>query len=201
MIRLQKIIIATSNAGKVREMSELLNGLVVMETPVGLPFVEEDGRTLEENAYKKAKSAAAYFSNSALADDSGLFVDALGGRPGVHSARYSGVNGSDRSNRLKVLRELNGVTNRRAYFEAVLCVSAPGDTFEQSMYFKGICEGAISDGERGSSGFGYDSIFIPDGSQGRTFAEMSANEKAALSHRGKAAAGLREWLRGQTVHS
>jgi XTP/dITP diphosphohydrolase len=149
--------------------------------------VEETGETFEENALLKARAHAALLDLPVLADDSGLTVEALGGRPGVISARYAGEPCDDRANNLKVLAEMRGVGDRRAAFVCVLALVAP-DGLE--MVVHGRCEGRIADEERGRNGFGYDAIFYRD-DLGCTFGEASPAEKNARSHR---AAAVRELL-------
>jgi XTP/dITP diphosphohydrolase len=159
--------------------------------------VEEDGETFEENALIKAEALMRKTGCAALADDSGLIVDALGGRPGVHSARYAGVHGDDEANNDKLLEELAGVPEgkRAARFVSSICVCLPGG---RCAVFEGVCPGRVGFVRRGTNGFGYDPLFIPDevgvpggggtaeNTQGRSYAELSAAEKDAISHRGRA---------------
>jgi len=145
------------------------------------PDVEETEDTLEGNATLKAEAIFKHTSLTSLADDTGLEVDALGGRPGVLSARFAGEESSDADNRALLLKLLAGVEDRSARFRTIVAVcDAEGIT-----YFEGVCEGHIAHRERGSAGFGYDSIFVPEGSD-RTFAELNAAEKNRISHRGRA---------------
>ncbi|HET6566323.1 MAG TPA: RdgB/HAM1 family non-canonical purine NTP pyrophosphatase, partial [Rhodothermales bacterium] len=177
------------------EMQALLGDLGVVLIPAsdfpGAPEVEEDAPTLEGNARKKAVELQAFTGLSAVADDTGLEVDALGGRPGVHSARYSGPEADAGANRAKLLRELDGVRDRTARFRTVIAY-ADG---EQVHLFEGVCEGRITEAERGAGGFGYDALFVPEG-EDRTFAEMGKGEKNAISHRARALRGFVDFLGG-----
>lgn len=159
------------------------------ETP-GAPFVEEDADTLEGNARKKAEALHVFTGLPALADDTGLEVDALGGLPGVRSARFAGPSADDAANRRKLLSDLQGVQDRSARFRTVIALADETGV----RFFKGMCEGAILAAGRGSKGFGYDRVFAPDGGD-RTFAELSAREKNAISHRGAALRQLAGHLR------
>lgn len=180
-----RIVLATRNPGKVTEMRALLEGLPVELLAVSdfpeMPEVDEDQPTLEGNARKKAETIRTHTGLPALADDTGLEVVALGGRPGVHSARYAGSEADDRANRAMLLRELEGAGSRKARFRTVIAYAHAGgmDVFE------GVCEGAIGEEEHGTGGFGYDPVFVPEG-ETRTFAEMSPAEKNEISHRGQA---------------
>jgi XTP/dITP diphosphohydrolase len=157
---------------------------------VGLP--PETGETFEENARIKARAAAKLSGMPALADDSGLCVDWLNGLPGVHSARYAGDAADAAANRKKLLAELKGVppAHRTARFVCVLCFAMPSG---EEAIARGECSGHLLDAERGTGGFGYDALFVPDG-HSRTFAEMSTEEKDPLSHRGRAIRLARERL-------
>ena len=191
------IVLATRNPGKVTEIRALLADmpveLMTAEDIEGAPDVEEDALTLEGNASKKARALHAHTGLPALADDTGLEVDALGGRPGVRSARYAGSAATDVANRARLRRDLAGVSDRTAQFRTVMAFADAGTV----RYFEGVCKGRILDEERGAGGFGYDALFVPDG-ETRTFAELTPAEKNALSHRGRAlrkfAAYLRERL-------
>lgn len=178
------LVFATTNQGKVGELRALLGEGWVVQTAADfphLPEVEEDRDTFEGNAQKKAQAFAAALGLWALADDSGLCVDALDGRPGVHSARYGA---DDRGRIARLLAELQGVPAERrgARFECALCLAGPGGAPLEVT--RGRCLGAIGFEPRGSHGFGYDPVFVfPDG---RTLAELSRDEKSAVSHRGAA---------------
>lgn len=190
------LVIATTNAGKVRELRRLLAGVPFeLATPADLGLrleVEEDGETYRENAVKKAAAYAAAAGLPALADDSGLEVDALGGRPGVHSARYVGQAASDGDRIGALLAELRGVPpeRRTARFRAVIAVALPDG---RCWTAEGTVEGVIAEEPRGTDGFGYDPVFyLPE--LGRTMAELAPEEKNRISHRARAAAGARRIL-------
>lgn len=180
-----KIVLATRNPGKVTELRALLADLPVELISAadveGAPEVEEDAPTLEGNARKKAEALHRHTGLPALADDTGLEVDALGGAPGVHSARFAGPDADDAANRAKLLSDLDGAADRSARFRTVLAFTE-GDEVHVS---DGVCEGYITEGERGSGGFGYDALFQPEG-ETQTFAEMPAEAKNRISHRGRA---------------
>jgi XTP/dITP diphosphohydrolase len=190
------IILATKNAGKVREFDRILGGEAsVQALPSDIEMPEETGTTFAGNARLKAVGVWEALGGGChvLADDSGLEVDALGGRPGVHSARYAGEQATDRANVAKLLLELEGASDRTARFVCCLCmVSADGSLIEVS----GCLEGAIAEGPRGDDGFGYDPVFVPAG-WGETLGEVAADMKDAVSHRGAAAQALRGRLREQ----
>jgi len=187
-----KLVVATRNAGKVRELQELVGGapeVTSLREHPEAPEVEEDAETFEGNARKKALAAAAATGLPALADDSGLCVDALGGRPGVRSARY--VEGTDRDRYLALLEEMRDVPDGRrgAAFACALCLAWPDG---RTVVEEGRCEGRIGRAPRGEGGFGYDPVFVlPDG---RTMAELGPGEKSAISHRGAAFARMKPHL-------
>lgn len=179
-----KIILATHNIHKRDELSKLLSGNFDVEVlPSDFPEIEETGSTLEENARIKAGTVYEALRLPTLADDTGLEVEALGGAPGVYTARYAGENAIYNDNCIKLLQELEGKSNRNALFKTTLCFI---DTDGTEQLFTGIVAGEIAIEARGSNGFGYDPVFIPDGSGGRTFAELSAEEKNIMSHRARA---------------
>ncbi len=181
-----RVVCASANPHKFEEIIGLMSGTVeLMVRPNGLAEVEESADTLVGNARLKAQAVCAATGLPALADDTGLEVDALGGAPGVHSARYAGDGTTDSKNRLKLLAELVGVAakDRTARFRTVALLSWPGGN---EIFAEGTCEGRIAKSERGERGFGYDSLFIANEGDGRTFAEMTLNEKHKLSHRGRA---------------
>jgi XTP/dITP diphosphohydrolase len=183
-----EIVLATRNRHKVREISELLSGVGVLVRSFrdfpDLPEVVEDGDTLEANAVKKAATIAAVTGLPALADDTGLEVQALDGAPGVVSARYAGPDATYDDNNRKLLAALAGVPAavRRARFRCVVALAVPGEPVRS---VEGRTDGVILETPRGDGGFGYDPVFLPDGHE-RTYAEMDAAEKNAVSHRGKA---------------
>lgn len=179
-----RLVCASANPKKVAEISRLLPAWVeLLPRPPEVGDVEETAPTLEGNAAIKAVEIANFAHEWALADDTGLLVDALNGEPGVRSARYAGDNATDAQNRESLLRALEGSVDRSARFRTVLAVV---NRSGEMHFVAGECEGRIATDERGVNGFGYDSIFVPNDGDGRTFAEMSAEEKDALSHRGRA---------------
>jgi XTP/dITP diphosphohydrolase len=189
-----RIVLATRNPGKVAELRALLADLpvdLVSAAEVeGAPDVEEDAPTLEGNARKKAEALHRHAGLPALADDTGLEVDVLGGAPGVHSARFAGPDADAERNRARLLRDLEGAANRQARFRTVLAFADGGDV----QFFEGICEGQITEAERGEDGFGYDALFQPE-EEARTFAEMPAVAKNQISHRGRALRSFAVFLR------
>ena len=181
-----RVVCASANPHKVTEIFEIIREIAAVDLlprPGELADVVEDAGTLAGNARLKAAAVCAATGMPALADDTGLEVDALDGRPGVFTARFAGVGATDEQNRKKLLQELVGVANRAARFRTVALLRMPNG---QEIVAEGVCEGLISDTERGERGFGYDSVFLPRASNGRTFAEMSIAEKHAISHRGNA---------------
>jgi XTP/dITP diphosphohydrolase len=189
---LPQLVCASANPDKVAEIAAILDGVVdLLPRPAEVPDVVEDADTLEGNARLKAVAICAATGRAAVADDTGLEVVALGGAPGVHAARYAGPDGSYAANRAKLLRELANQADRRAAFRTCVLVRWPDG---RELAVDGVCPGTISTEERGERGFGYDSLFIPDDGDGRTFAEMSEAEKHAISHRGRAFRNLLEAL-------
>jgi len=199
-----EIIVATKNEGKLREGRDALKGLGFHIRGLNffrdIPEVEEDGKSYVENALKEARFYSKYFSRLALADDSGLEVDALKGSPGIYSARYAGNGASDRENRKKLLKEMEGVSVRKrgAGFKCVIALVSPDG---KEILTEGSCRGRIGLREAGRRGFGYDPLFfIPR--YGKTMAQLTLEEKNSISHRGKALRKLREVLknsRGQKI--
>ncbi|MGD9999488.1 MAG: RdgB/HAM1 family non-canonical purine NTP pyrophosphatase [Ilumatobacteraceae bacterium] len=193
MTALPRLVCATANPGKVAEIAALLDGLVELEPrPAELPDVVEDADTLEGNARLKAAAVCAATGAAAVSDDTGLFVDALGGQPGVRSARFAGEPPNDAANRTALLAALDGANDRRAHFATVAMIVRPDGT---EIVVEGRCAGSIATEERGSRGFGYDALFVPDDGDGRTFAQMSESEKNAISHRARAFVALYDALR------
>jgi XTP/dITP diphosphohydrolase len=188
MERTVDIVVASANPKKIEELRRLMPSWVnFVGRPHEVPEIEETAPTLEGNAYIKAVEIANFVKGWALADDTGLCVDALDGTPGVLSARYAGLSSTDADNRQLLLRNLEGLSWRSARFRTVVAlVHANGDMH----HVVGECEGTITETERGDQGFGYDCVFVPVDGDGRTFAEMSAQEKDAISHRGRAMAQL-----------
>lgn len=190
------IVLATHNPGKLAELRTLFASLPVEVMPIRevapsyAPPVE-DGTTFEENAVKKARAAAEATQLVAIADDSGLEVDALGGRPGVRSARFAREGATDAENNAALLQALEEVedSSRSARFRCVIALVDPFAEGQKPALVEGRCEGAIARSARGESGFGYDPLFLVDGGA-RTFAELGEGEKNEISHRGKAARAL-----------
>lgn len=195
---MQKVVLATGNAGKVRELASLLQdfGLdIVAQTELGVESAEETGLTFIENSILKARHAAAITGLPAIADDSGLAVDALGGAPGIYSARYAGEDASDRENLEKLLAALKDVpdSKRQAQFHCVLVYLRHAED-PTPLVFHGVWPGVITHAPAGEGGFGYDPIFyVP--SEGKTAAELTREEKSAISHRGQALKQLLEAMR------
>ena len=193
---MKELLVASGNKGKLREFGKLLQGVVdTILSPAdfpGLPEVEEDGETFEANAIKKARSAAIFTGKPVLADDSGLVVDHLDGRPGVYSARFAGEGAKDADNNALLLRELDGVPGERrgAAFHCVIALCRPDGSCQT---FDGMLEGEILEAPRGEGGFGYDPLFLVPG-YGQTFSELPLEIKNAISHRGRAMQQLKEAL-------
>jgi len=189
------LVCATANPHKAKELEELLKALgsfTLLPRPSEVGDIVEDGETFEDNAILKAQAICLATGQAAIADDSGLSVVALGGQPGVHSARYSGEGATDASNREKLLNQLSGVTDRRATFTAAIAVAFPDDVI---IVAEGEVHGTITTSEAGTDGFGYDPLFIPHEGDGRSFGEMTSAEKHELSHRRRALESLVEALR------
>jgi len=188
------IVLATRNKHKVSEFREMLRGYDVdlrsLDDFGPIPEPVEDGETFDDNAYKKALHTAKVLGIPAIADDSGLSVNALDGRPGVYSARYAGPGASDGDNCRKLLQEMEAVEDRRASFHCVISIAVPSGP---ALTYEGSCDGEILREKRGESGFGYDPLFYFP-SFGKTFAELSMAEKNSVSHRGKALAEFRQEL-------
>ncbi len=191
-----RLVLATSNRGKIREIRDMLAGLDIevftRDDLDGWPDLAEEGETFEENAASKALGLSRWAGIPALADDSGLEVEALGGEPGVGSAHYAGAHGDDAANVARLLREMKGIPRdgRGARFVCVLVLASPGG---ETLEIRETCEGAVTTAPRGGLGFGYDPVFAPAGME-RTLAEMPLGEKNAVSHRGKALRRLRIML-------
>ncbi len=185
------LVIATTNKNKVKEFQEILKAFPVTLRSLSdfgpLPEAIEDGETFDDNAYKKALHTARILGLPAIADDSGLLVEALNGAPGVYSARYAGDNATDKENVDKLLQDMRGVKNRNASFQCVLSIAVPSGP---ALTYEGSCKGVLLDEPKGESGFGYDPIFFFE-ELGKTFAECTAEEKNKVSHRGKALAELK----------
>jgi XTP/dITP diphosphohydrolase len=181
-----RLILSTRNAHKVREFAVLLDGIDVAALPDGVEMPEETGATFADNALLKARAAVAATGAAAIADDSGIEAAALGGRPGVRSARYAGEHATDEQNLAKLVAEAPA-GSALAYVCVIALVEAAGE----EHLFEGRCSGVMSAERRGDGGFGYDPVFVPDDEDtGRTMAELSVAEKDAISHRGRAARAL-----------
>jgi len=180
------LVIATKNQNKLVEFKEILKDSNITIKSLAdfgpIPEVIEDGDTLDENAYKKAYHTARILGLPAIADDSGLIVETLGGAPGVYSARYAGPEATDQENCAKLLKELAGKKNRKAHFSCVLSIAVPSGP---ALTYESRCDGVILRETRGVSGFGYDPLFYFE-EYGKTFAELTMEEKNNVSHRGKA---------------
>ncbi|MBT4364342.1 MAG: XTP/dITP diphosphatase [Desulfobacterales bacterium] len=180
------LVIATRNKGKTSEIRALLKNYPVIIKSLDdfgpIPDVKEDGDTFDDNAYKKASFTSRILGIPALADDSGLVVEALGGSPGVHSARYAGEDATDEQRIEKLLKEMRGEKNRKAAFECVISIAVPTGP---ALTYEARCEGEIAQEPAGNEGFGYDPVFYYP-LLGKTFAQISREEKNLISHRGKA---------------
>ncbi len=201
-----RLVLATANPDKAKEITAILGsvpGLVLLPRPASVPDVEETGDTLVDNARLKARALVAATGLPAVADDTGLEVAALGGAPGVYSARFAGENATYDDNVAKLLEELARVgahapKRRRAVFRSIALVAFPdGD----DVWASGEVAGVITPDARGRSGFGYDPVFAPDEGDGDTFAQMSSGEKHRISHRGRAFRALSALLAGPPAPS
>lgn len=191
----QVLILATGNRHKVAEMEELLSAVVLKPLPAGFEMPPEDGDSFAANALIKARTAHRATGEAVIADDSGIAAEALGGAPGIYSARYAGEGAGDEVNLEKLLREVGaaGGSRRAAYICAIALVGESGE----EHVFEARCEGYLLEERRGKGGFGYDPAFVPDDTgpeDQRTYAELSAAEKNAISHRGRAARMLADYL-------
>ncbi|GLO66767.1 MULTISPECIES: XTP/dITP diphosphatase [Oceanobacillus] len=194
---MKKIIVATKNKGKAKEFKEFfasfdIQAISLLDLPESIPDIEETGTTFEENAALKAEQISERFNTAVIADDSGLIIDALNGRPGLFSARYAGEPTNDQANIDKVLQEMQDVPDqdRHARFICVLAIAQPG---EETTFNTGYCEGYIHRNQKGDHGFGYDPIFIPKGYD-VTMAELDPDKKNQISHRKNAIDQLEKWL-------
>lgn len=196
------LVLATRNKGKIREFRALLSGFDLeirsLDDFGPIPPPVEDGASFEENAYKKAHHTARVLGFPCLADDSGLVVESLGGQPGVHSARFAGEGATDQANILKLMNAMEGMRDRKGSFQCVIAIAVPQGP---ALIYEGSCEGEIALSPQGEHGFGYDPVFYYPPLK-KTFAQMTPEEKNAVSHRGKAMVELRDefekvlvWLR------
>ncbi len=192
-----RLVLATANPGKAVELTAVLGAAAGLESleivprPPGLAEPEEDGASLADNARIKARAVVDATGQAAVADDTGLEVAALDGAPGLSTARFAGPHASFADNIAKLLGELDGVADRRARWRTVALVRFPDGV---ELAAEGSCEGVIAESPRGTGGFGYDPVFVPDDGDGRTLAELSPEEKNAISHRGRAFRALAERL-------
>ena len=190
-------MVATRNDHKLRELAEAMPGLQLDPLPSDVELPPEDGTTFAANALTKARAAHQATGGPAIADDSGIEAAALGGKPGVRSARYAGANATDAENLAKLIGALAGASDQRL---AYVCALAYVDADGEEELFEGRCTGKMAEVPRGEGGFGYDPAFVPDdtgpGDQ-RTMAELAPEEKHAISHRGRAARQLAEFLEGR----
>ena len=190
-----KLVLASRNPHKARELSALMEGLEVVALPDEVQLPPETGETFAANALPKARVAARATRLAAFADDSGIEAGALGGAPGVRSARFAGEGASDDDNLAKLIAE--APPGSPLAYVCVIALVDPATGEERT--FEGRCTGTMAPAPRGTGGFGYDPVFVPDGGDGRTMAELSQAEKDAISHRGRAARALLEHLR--TAHA
>lgn len=188
-----ELVIASNNKGKIREILELLPDTVLLSLEdVGFTDdTPEPWHTFEENALAKASAVYKFCGKNVFADDSGICVNALDGRPGVDSAHFSGTR-DDEQNLQHLLRELEGKDDRSAYYKAVICLIWNGEVY----YFDGVCNGHIISEKRGGGGFGYDPVFVPDG-YSHTFGELSPDVKNSISHRGRAVRKMVEFIKSK----
>jgi XTP/dITP diphosphohydrolase len=194
---MKSLVIASNNQHKIKELSSLANGKISFRMLKEIGCYEplrEDYETLEQNAWQKAHYVYQNYSQDCFADDTGLEVEALNGQPGVFSARYAGENATFEDNVIKLLKNMEGIKNRKARFRTVICLIEGG----KELFFEGVCEGSILQKNNGSEGFGYDPIFIPDGYE-KTFAQMSMEEKNKISHRALATTKLLSYLLQSTI--
>lgn len=193
---IEELLVATRNSHKTEEIAAVFGKRLTVKdlsAVSGAPEVEETGETFLENARLKAVEVSETLGGLVLADDSGLEVDALGGDPGVRSARYSDGGGGDAGNNEKLLREMQGREDRRARFRCVMVVAKDGAVLAE---FDGAVEGRIIDEPRGARGFGYDPLFVPEGFE-ETFAELGLEVKNGLSHRARALQGVAQWMEAE----
>lgn len=192
MQRINTLVFATNNRHKLREAVEMLPDRFEIRSLADIGCEDElpeTGNTLEANAFQKARYVHEKFGVVCFSDDTGLEVDALQGAPGVYSARYAGFPPDAQKNLDRLLREMDGVQDRRARFRTVICLLGMGEP----LRFTGTVEGTITEKARGTGGFGYDPVFLPEGSD-LTFSQMTPHKKHAISHRGRALQAMCEWL-------
>jgi XTP/dITP diphosphohydrolase len=188
-----RLVLATRNDHKSREFNQLLAPHIISPLPKHVQLPPETGETFAENALGKARAAAEATGQVAIADDSGIQAEALGGKPGVYSARFAGEDATDEQNLDKLMRDAPA-GSRVTYVCALAYVGVAADGSVHEHVVEGRCDGTLAEEKRGDGGFGYDPAFIPENHDGRTMAELTPEEKAAISHRGRAARALLEWL-------
>jgi XTP/dITP diphosphohydrolase len=189
-----ELVLASRNAHKLRELGTLLAPNEVVPLPDGVELPPEHGSSYAENALVKGRAGARSTGRPTLGEDSGIEVRALGGAPGIRSARYAGEGATDAQNLEKLLHAAEDLGDRAAAYVCVLALVTPGG---EEVLFDGRCEGVLAERPRGDGGFGYDPIFVPaDAAPGQTMAELAPERKNAISHRGRAASQLVEWLSG-----
>lgn len=191
---MKQLVIASNNAGKIKEIEALVTDIELLSLKnIGFDKeIAEPFDTFKENAWVKADTIYRFSGKNVFADDSGICANALGGAPGVYSARYAGEPSDDEKNLQKLLEELEGNADRSAYYKAVICLIWNGEIH----YFEGTCNGTIIEEKRGDGGFGYDPVFVPDGYT-QTFAELPLDIKNTISHRGNAVKKMVAFLNGQ----
>lgn len=195
-MNMKKIVIASKNEGKIKEIKNFLHGIesdfLTLNDFPNIPDIAEDGRTFEDNAMKKAKVVFEFTKLTTIADDSGLEVSYLSGEPGVHSARFAGDNATDQQNNEKLLELLKEVPmeERKARFKCVIILY---NSLYNNIVFEGKCSGYVIDEPKGELGFGYDPLFVPENNT-KTFGELDLVTKNKISHRGKALSSLRNYL-------
>ena len=195
---MKKLVFATNNEHKLRELQQILPNrfeLLSLKDIGCTEEIPETAETIEENSMQKAEYVYKKYKTDCFADDTGLEIEALNGRPGVYSARYAGEEKNMTKNIEKILSELKGAENRKARFKTVISLILNGEKYQ----FEGIVNGKIIEQKKGDSGFGYDPVFVPEG-YNQTFAEMSAEEKNKISHRGRAVQKLVKFLAGEDLH-
>jgi len=195
---MKKLVFATNNEHKLRELQQILSNrfeLLSLKDIGCTEEIPETAETIEENSMQKAEYVYKKYKTDCFADDTGLEIEALNGRPGVYSARYAGEEKNMTKNIEKILSELKGAENRKARFKTVISLILNGEKYQ----FEGIVNGKIIEQKKGDSGFGYDPVFVPEG-YNQTFAEMSAEEKNKISHRGRAVQKLVKFLAGEDLH-
>ncbi|MCX8015202.1 MAG: RdgB/HAM1 family non-canonical purine NTP pyrophosphatase [candidate division WOR-3 bacterium] len=197
-----KLILATQNNDKIKEIQQILKDnnwdLIPLNKLDSNLQIIEDGLTLEENAKKKAEVVMKKFGLITLGEDTGLEVEALQGQPGVYSARFAGEKATYQQNVKKLLKLLEGIKDRKARFRCICALAFPNKFNIPTKIFEGVCEGTITETPKGTAGFGYDPVFIPDGFD-KTFAELSPEEKNKISHRAKALIKVKEFLNQMNI--